>query len=129
LERAVMTKKTTREKLEEKVARLERELVQYKLAAEVLRESEETYRNIFNTAPVPLMVLNFTRLRSVFSDLKSKGVGDFRMYFSEHPEFIQEAKQLIDIVHINDAALKHHRAEKKEDILGPIMNRIFSVQV
>jgi DNA-binding CsgD family transcriptional regulator len=123
-----MTQKATPEKLEQEVARLQRDLIECKQSAGALREGEEIYRNIFNTAPVPLMVLNFTKLRSVFSDLKSKGISDFRKFFCEHPEYVHEAKQMIDIVHINDAALRHHRAKEKEEILGPIMNRIFSME-
>ncbi len=108
-----MTENATRENLRQKLAQLETALSQSKQISETLKESDDRYRKIFNTAPVPLMVLDFARLRSVFSDLREKGVHDFRSHLEEHPEFVQEVKQMIDIIDINDAALKHHGAKKK----------------
>ena len=43
-----MPRKPTYEKLEQKIQELEKEASEFKRAEEVLRESEERYRNLFD---------------------------------------------------------------------------------
>ncbi|UCF93257.1 MAG: PAS domain-containing protein [Desulfobacterales bacterium] len=87
---------------------------------EALRQSEQRYRNIFETASVALMEEDFAELRSALETLQAEGVDDLRGYLAEHPEFVVAASSQIKIKDVNDAALRLFGAQDKEELLGSL---------
>ena len=87
-------------------------------AEEALRESEERYRNIFETVGVAIIEEDFSKVMERLRDLKARGVRDFRRYLAEHPEIARETLALVQVTDANDAALGLFSAASKEEFLA-----------
>jgi DNA-binding CsgD family transcriptional regulator len=122
-----MAKTPTYEELEHQIVQLERQLVKWKQAAKAAIKKADSYRNIFNNAPVSLVHINFKQYKKAVNRLGVKGVDDLKRYLNDHPKFLHEAKQMFEIIDINDAALRLFQAGRAEDLLGPL-NRVFSLE-
>jgi two-component system response regulator AtoC len=83
-----------------------------------LRESEHRFRTIFETVPVSIWEEDFAELKAAISELKSKGVADFRAYVEEHPEFLDQALKMIRVLDVNEATVNLYGAQSKEKLLG-----------
>jgi PAS domain S-box-containing protein len=99
---------------------LEQELLERKHADQALQESQERYRNIFETVPVSIWEEDHSELKAAIDDLQSQGVEDFRSYLDENPDFLRQAAQMIKVKDVNDAALELYRAEDKKQLLGSL---------
>jgi len=97
--------------------KLKGEIVAYRRIKRQLKESEERYRKIFENALVSIREEDCSELISAINDLKTQGVKDFRKYFDEHPEFIQQVQKKIKIRKVNKATLRMYGAKSKEDLL------------
>lgn len=87
--------------------------------------SEKHFRNFFDQAPVSIWEEDFSAVHSVIKDLESQGVTDLGVYLEEHPAFIDQLMQLIEVKDINNQTLKLFGAEHKEDLLGSL-NKIIT---
>ena len=85
-----------------------------------IEESEIRYRNIFETAEVSLWEEDFTDVKAAIDSLKQRGVKDFRQYFKEHPEFVQEAMGLIKVTDVNQTTIEMFEAKDKMELLGSL---------
>lgn len=83
-----------------------------------LRESEERYRTIFNTMPVSIWEEDFSKIHTALKDLESHGVTDLRAYLEEHPKFIDQVMERIEVKDVNAQTLKMFGAESKEELLS-----------
>jgi PAS domain S-box-containing protein len=82
-----------------------------------LRESEERYRRIFDTAGVSIWEEDFSRVVPMIDGVKAQGVVDFRRYLASHPEFVDRAISLVRIIDVNDPTLTLLQARSKEELL------------
>jgi diguanylate cyclase (GGDEF)-like protein/PAS domain S-box-containing protein len=89
-----------------------------------LRESEERFRNIFETAGVSIWEEDFSEIKKTIDALKRDGVQDFRKYIDQHPEFIKQAAKQIKVVDVNEATLNLFGACSKEELIGSL-DKIF----
>jgi PAS domain S-box-containing protein len=89
-------------------------------AEQALRDSEAKYRTIFEGAAVSLWEEDFSGVKAIIEDLRMEGVHDFRRYFEEHPEVVQQAMGLIRVLDANDATVKMFRARDKAELLGAL---------
>lgn len=106
--------------LEKAKVQLERELIERKRTDQALRESQERYRNIFETVPVSIWEEDHSELKAATDDLQSQGVEDFRRYLDENPDFVRKAAKMIKVKDVNDAALELYGAEDKKQLLGSL---------
>ena len=94
-----------------------RDITERKRTEEALKESEEKYRSIFQTAAVSLWEEDISELRAAIAELKDQGVTDFREYINQHPEFVVAALSMVKVIDVNDETLKIFGARSKEDLL------------
>jgi signal transduction histidine kinase/GAF domain-containing protein len=87
-----------------------------------LAENEERYRYIFEAAAVGIAEKDYTAVKLRLDALAADGVKDFRAYFEDHPEFIEEAIDLVRLCDANAAMMRLFDATKKSDLssLRPI---------
>ncbi|HEY9526674.1 MAG TPA: PAS domain S-box protein [Anaerolineales bacterium] len=90
-----------------------------------LRESEQRFREIFETAGVSVWVEDFSEVKRAIDGLNLQGIQDLRAYFGEHPDFVDNAVRLVRILDVNTETLELFRARSKEDLLGSLSN-VFS---
>jgi PAS domain S-box-containing protein len=95
-----------------------------KRAEEALRSSERRYRHSFETTPVSVCEEDYSEFKAAIAELERKGVKDFRRYFDEHPEFLQQAVGMFKVLDVNQQTLEMFGATAKEEMLTSL-DRIF----
>jgi signal transduction histidine kinase len=85
-----------------------------------LRESEERYRTIFESARVSIWEEDFSRAKAAIDDLKAQGVRDFRAYFAAHRDVVRRLDGLVRVVDVNDATVKLFGAGSKTELLASL---------
>jgi len=95
-------------------------IVQRALEQKRLRESSEKYRSIFDNSTIAIWEEDFSELKIELDKLRANGVTDFRNYIIKHPEFLEQAVQLVKVLDINDAVLRLYGAKDKSEILGSL---------
>ncbi|MCP4539293.1 MAG: PAS domain S-box protein, partial [Chloroflexi bacterium] len=96
------------------------DITEHKRAEESLRESEERFRTIFETAGVALWEEDFSAVRAACEELQAQGVTDFRRYLHEHPQFVRQTVQMIKVVDVNETAIKMFEAASKAELLASL---------
>jgi len=94
------------------------DITERKNAEAELRQSENRFRSIFETAAVSIWEEDFSLLYQAISELREKGVTDFAAYFNSHPEFVAHCLQLIKVKDVNEATLQMFEADSKSEMLG-----------
>ncbi|MDZ8077483.1 MAG: PAS domain S-box protein [Nostoc sp. DcaGUA01] len=96
------------------------DISQRKQIEEALQEQERKYRYIFEAAGVSIFEEDFSLVKAALDELKAQGVENFRDFFAEHPEFIQQAVDMVKIVNVNNAAVRMFGAQNKNELLVPV---------
>ncbi|MCD4672675.1 MAG: diguanylate cyclase [Anaerolineaceae bacterium] len=99
--------------------------IDHKRAAEMLQQSNERYRNLFEDSPISLWEEDFSAVKHLLDSLRADGVTDFESYLASHPEFVAECVARIQVLDVNKATLALFGAKNKEEILKNI-STIFS---
>ncbi|MGD2178173.1 MAG: PAS domain S-box protein, partial [Anaerolineae bacterium] len=89
-------------------------------ATRALRISENRYRSLFEGSPTPLWEEDFSAVKAYLEELQRDGIEDPRSYFLDHPEAVNECVSQIEILDVNQAALRLHRAESKDELLSSL---------
>jgi len=77
------------------------------------RLAESKYRFIFDNAPIAFWEEDFTGVKTILDELRSKGVQDFRKYFRTHPLDLERCIGAIRIIDVNLATLRMNRTMDK----------------
>jgi PAS domain S-box-containing protein len=93
------------------------DVTERKRAEAELRESEQRYRYVFQSTRVSIWEQDFSRVKDAVDELRAGGVRDFRGYFAAHPEFVERAIPMVEIVDVNDATLELFAAQTKDQLL------------
>ncbi|MFZ6645926.1 diguanylate cyclase domain-containing protein [Undibacterium sp. TJN25] len=90
----------------------ERESARRKLAA-----SEDYARGLFEHSPVSLWVEDFSHIKTLFDELRERGISDFRTFTDVHPEFVERCMQEIRIIDVNQQTLSMFASPDKPTLL------------
>jgi len=96
-----------------------------KIAQLELKESEEKYRDLFESSPISLWEEDLSELKNYIDILKNSGINDFRVYFDKNPEEVKKCVSMIKIVDINKKTLELYKANKKEDFFAGL-DKVFT---
>ena len=83
-----------------------------------LRDSELYARNLFEHSPVSLWVEDFSGVKALLEDARDKGIEDFRVFVSVHPEFVTRCLEKIKVIDVNQQTLRLFSAADKAELLG-----------
>jgi PAS domain S-box-containing protein len=83
-----------------------------------LEHTEQQYRDLFEASPVSLWVEDFRGIKAYMNNLHSKQVGDFRAYFAQHPEAVDECIKCLKVLDVNQASLKLYGADSKDALIN-----------
>jgi PAS domain S-box-containing protein len=89
----------------------------YRQTEKALRESEANYRRLFEDSPVSLWEQDFSAVKQQIDAWQRKGIHDWHAFFADHPEFVTEWMDLIQILDTNKASLKLYRASTRQELL------------
>jgi diguanylate cyclase (GGDEF)-like protein len=72
---------------------------------QAFRESEERYRILFQSAPIPMIERDASTLKSHIEQLRASGIKDFRDYIASNPREVAHCMSMIKTVSYNAAIL------------------------
>ncbi len=96
------------------------DITEHKLSEAALATQEERYRYIFEAVSVAIWEEDFSSVKAALDQLKALGVQDFHQYFVEHPEFVQQAIDMVGLRDVNKAALQMFGAQDKAELLSSL---------
>lgn len=77
-----------------------------KRTKKAIRESEERYRQLFQSAPIALIERDTSNLKAYLEQLRASGVSDLRAYLEKNPRQVHHCWGLIQTVDYNPGFLK-----------------------
>jgi diguanylate cyclase (GGDEF)-like protein len=86
-------------------------------AERLRRESERYARDLFDHSPVSLWVEDFSEVKRLLDDIRSRGITDFTTFLKVHPEFVTRCMQEIRVIDINRETLRMFSAADKDELL------------
>ncbi|MDR8074987.1 GHKL domain-containing protein [Burkholderia cenocepacia] len=72
---------------------------------------------LFMSAPIPILIEDWSRVYRAMSELRRAGIDDFDRYLDEHPQAVSTLRGLHAFVAANDAVVSLFEAESKEHFL------------
>ncbi|OQX81247.1 MAG: hypothetical protein B6D64_02210 [Bacteroidetes bacterium 4484_276] len=109
-------------KLEKKMLDLENETIEHKKAEEDLKQSEENYRNIFDSNPLPLGEEDWSGAKELLEKEKTKGRAINKEYFDENPEFFNKCMSSIKVIQVNRAILDLFKYKTSDGFIHNILD-------
>jgi diguanylate cyclase (GGDEF)-like protein len=95
-------------------------------AREHARRAEQENRlyaeGIFEHSPVSLWIEDFSRVKALVEDVRSRGIVDFRVFTDVHPEFVMQCMSEISVIDVNKATLDLFSAPDRTTLLHGIAN-------
>ncbi len=85
--------------------------------AEELQENRLNYTSLFEDIPVPIWDEDFSQIKIYLDQKKAEGITDFKTYFTENPERLEECTSLLIVNDINQAVVELNEASSKEEVL------------
>jgi two-component system, LuxR family, sensor kinase FixL len=84
----------------------------------VAAPTEATQADLFSTAPIPILLEDWSQVYVAVLELQRSGIPDIDRYFDERPEAVQELRRLHRFVDVNDAAVRLFEADSREHFLA-----------
>ncbi|MFZ4289071.1 diguanylate cyclase domain-containing protein [Variovorax sp. HJSM1_2] len=83
-----------------------------------LVSSEQYGRDLFDYSPVSLWVEDFSAVKVLIDEVRDRGIQDFRVFLSVHPEFVERCMREIRVINVNQQTLTMFEAKNKEELLS-----------
>ncbi len=94
------------------------DVTQREQAKRQLTLSEQYARNLFDYSPVSLWVEDFSGVKQLLDDARNRGIQDFRVFVSVHPDFVSRCAEKISVLDVNHETLTMFGATTKSELLG-----------
>ena len=96
------------------------DITQAKRARAAQERSERRYQGFFHFLPVALLHIDGPEVIEIFREARAVGVVDFEQYLVAQPAIFARALEGLKVVEANRRAFEILRAEKPDDLLGPV---------
>jgi signal transduction histidine kinase len=83
-------------------------------------ESQDRYRNVFESMPIGFLSLDWATIGARLSELRSRGVTDLMQEAEHDTGLLVELLSLAQVVDANETAVSMLRASSREDLFGPV---------
>ena len=80
-------------------------------------EDEGPVREQFYSAPIPIWIEDWSKLKKFVDRLSAEGVTDFEAHFARNPDDMEILRRSVVIVDMNDAAIVETEASSKQEAL------------
>ncbi len=85
---------------------------------QALKESESSYRSIFENSPVSMWIEDFSEVKRYVDDLRTSGIEDINEFFLENPDEVTKCTKLVKLIDVNQATIDLHNVRSKAHVLG-----------
>ncbi|MFT7556877.1 MAG: PAS domain S-box-containing protein, partial [Planctomycetota bacterium] len=93
---------------------ISRDITQQRRIELALQQSEQSYRRLFDHAPIALYQQNWSKCKSLLNNLRQLGVVDLRKHLHENPDLFRYSKDIGQIINVNREAVSMHRSTDKK---------------
>ena len=93
------------------------DITQRTRAEQGLAQAERYARGLFENSPVSLWVEDFSAIKRLIDDVRTRGIEDFRVFTQVHAEFVERCMQEIRVVDVNQRTLDMFHAPDKATLL------------
>ncbi len=80
-------------------------------------ENRRYAEGVFEHSPVSLWIEDFSGIRNLIEDVRSRGIVDFRVFTDVHPEFVRQCMSEIRVIDVNQATLDLFGAPDRQTLL------------
>ena len=80
-------------------------------------ENRRYAEGVFEHSPVSLWIEDFSGIRNLLEDVRSRGIVDFRVFTDVHPEFVRQCMSEIRVLDVNQATLDLFAAPDRQTLL------------
>lgn len=80
-------------------------------------ENRRYAEGVFEHSPVSLWIEDFSSIRNLIEDVRSRGIDDFRVFTDVHPEFVRQCMSEIRVLDVNQATLDLFAAPDRQTLL------------
>jgi diguanylate cyclase (GGDEF)-like protein len=87
-------------------------------ARRALALSEQYARGLFEHSPVSLWVEDFSSIKRLLDEIRSRGITDLRVFTDVHPEFVTRCISEIRVIDVNQHTLVQFAAADKRTLLS-----------
>ncbi|ODN68823.1 putative diguanylate cyclase YedQ [Methylobrevis pamukkalensis] len=81
-------------------------------------ESEMFARGLFEHSPVSLWVEDFSSIKTLLDEIRTRGIEDLRVFTDVHPEFVQRCMREIRVIDVNRHTLRMFGAPDARTLLN-----------
>jgi signal transduction histidine kinase len=85
-----------------------------------LMASQERYRNMISSLPVPLLQVDARPAGRIFDRLRANGITDIDAYLREHPELVEIACDIVMVTDANQEAVALLGARDRSQLIAPV---------
>jgi len=86
----------------------------------IMKATKELGNVYFEHSPVALWEEDFSEVNKIIETLKKKGVKQFKKYFDQRPDLINECAEKVKIINVNRAVLDIHEVGSKKELLSSL---------
>ncbi len=85
-----------------------------------LAASEQYARGLFEHSPVSLWVEDFSGVKKLLDEVRSRGISDFRTFTDVHPEFVDRCISEVRVIDVNNHTLQLFAAPDRDTLLNSL---------